>query len=103
MPGSLVANAMTNFIMSPFSRQLLFPLAGLLCLAPTPPRADQSVEPKSAAVSVVKASRTCFNNTVEVSGTVIAREETMVRPERPGLKVSDVMADAGDSVSAGQG
>jgi multidrug efflux pump subunit AcrA (membrane-fusion protein) len=77
-------------------------LVGLLCLAAVPTRADQAAEPRGAAVSVLKASRTCFNNTVEVSGTVIAREETMVRPERPGLKVSDVMADAGDSVNAGQ-
>ena len=53
-------------------------------------------------MSVIKAIRSCFNNTVEVSGIVIARDETMVRPERPGLKVSDVMADPGDTVSAGQ-
>jgi HlyD family secretion protein len=33
---------------------------------------------------------------------VLAREETMVRPERLGLKVAEVLADAGDSVTAGQ-
>jgi HlyD family secretion protein len=93
---------MTDLMMSSFSRTLLFPLAGLLCLAAGPARAEQSTEPKSAAVSVIKATRACFNNTVEVSGTVIARDETMVRPERPGLKVSDVQADAGDTVTAGQ-
>lgn len=91
---------MTRFAMSPFPRAFLLPLAALLCLAAAS-RAEQ-VEPKGAAVSVLKATRSCFNNTVEVTGTVIAREETSVRPERPGLKVSDVMADAGDSVSAGQ-
>ena len=93
---------MTNFEMSLFPRKLLFPLAGLLCLAVHPARADQGREPRGAAVSVLKVSRACFNNTVEVSGTVIAREETAVRPERPGLKVSDVAADAGDTVTAGQ-
>jgi len=88
--------------MNPFPRKFLFlTLAGLLCLAAAPTHAQQ-LEPKGAAISVLKATRTCFNNTVEVTGTVIAREETAVRPERPGLKVSDVMADAGDSVSAGQ-
>ena len=93
---------MTNSVMSPFPRKFLFlTLAGLLCLAAAPTHAQQ-LEPKGAAISVLKATRTCFNNTVEVTGTVIAREETAVRPERPGLKVSDVMADAGDSVSAGQ-
>ncbi|WP_245286853.1 HlyD family efflux transporter periplasmic adaptor subunit [Bradyrhizobium sp. Tv2a-2] len=93
----------TNFTMTPIRRTFLFPLAGLLCLAAGATRADQTtVEPRGAAVSVLKATRTCFNNTVEVSGTVLAREETMVRPERPGLKVSDVSADAGDTVTAGQ-
>jgi len=93
-----------QFIVSSHLRKFLSPaLAGLLCLAAAPARADQTTtEPKSAAVSVIKATRACFNNTVEVTGTVIAREETMVRPERPGLKVSDVMADAGDTVTAGQ-
>jgi multidrug efflux pump subunit AcrA (membrane-fusion protein) len=92
---------MTNSVMSPFPRKFLFPaLAGLLCFAA--PTHAQQLEPKGSAISVLKATRTCFNNTVEVTGTVIAREETAVRPERPGLKVSDVMADAGDSVTAGQ-
>ena len=31
-----------------------------------------------------------------------AREETAVRPERPGLKVAEVLADPGDTVTAGQ-
>jgi RND family efflux transporter MFP subunit len=39
---------------------------------------------------------------VEVSGIVIAREETQVRPERFGLKVAEILADAGDTVTAGQ-
>ena len=98
---NLAGISMTNLVMNFFPRAPLFPLAGLLCLAAAPSHAQQ-VEPRGAAVSVLKASRACFNNTVEVSGTVIAREETMVRPERPGLKVSDVMADAGDTVTAGQ-
>jgi HlyD family secretion protein len=83
------------------SRKLLPAILATICLAAVPTQAQQ-VDPRGAAVSVLKASRACFNNTVEVSGTVIARDETAVRPERPGLKVSDVMADAGDSVSAGQ-
>jgi len=30
------------------------------------------------------------------------REETAIRPERPGLKVAEILADAGDTVTAGQ-
>jgi HlyD family secretion protein len=58
--------------------------------------------PRGPAVTVLKAAKACFNNNVEVSGVVVAREETSVRPERQGLKVSEILADAGDTVTAGQ-
>ena len=78
--------------------------AGMFCLFSSPTLAAEDPEPpaKGAAVTVLKAAKSCFANTVEVSGTVIAREETQVRPERMGLKVAEVMVDAGDSVTAGQ-
>jgi HlyD family secretion protein len=76
----------------------------LLALHPRPSLAADEAEapPKGAAVTVLKASKFCFGNLVEVSGIILPREETAVRPERFGLKVAEVMADAGDSVSAGQ-
>jgi HlyD family secretion protein len=64
--------------------------------------ADDPDAPKGPAVTVLKAAKSCFNDIVEVSGIVLAREETMVRPEWQGLKVSEALADAGDSVTAGQ-
>src|SRR5690242_10458275 len=64
--------------------------------------ADEADAPKGAAVTVLKAAKSCFGNIVEVSGIVIAREETQVRPERFGLKVAEILADAGDTVTAGQ-
>jgi multidrug efflux pump subunit AcrA (membrane-fusion protein) len=78
--------------------------ASLLCLsaAPTLAADDPEVAPRGAAVTVLKAAKSCFANIVEVSGTIIARDETQVRPERQGLKVAEVLADAGDSVTAGQ-
>jgi len=51
---------------------------------------------------VLKAAKSCFSNLVEVTGLVLAREETAVRPERQGLKVAEVLVDAGDTVTAGQ-
>jgi multidrug efflux pump subunit AcrA (membrane-fusion protein) len=51
---------------------------------------------------VLTAAKSCFSDIVEVSGIVIAREETAVRPERQGLKVAEILADAGDTVTAGQ-
>ncbi len=67
------------------------------CLA-----AEEADAPKGAAVTVLKAAKSCFGDIVEVSGIVIAREETAVRPERPGLKVAEILAEAGDTVTAGQ-
>jgi HlyD family secretion protein len=87
------------------SRNLLAPLfAALLCLASAHPAlaADEADAPKGAAVTVLKAAKQCFAAIVEVSGILIAREETMVRPERQGLKVAEILADAGDTVTAGQ-
>jgi HlyD family secretion protein len=100
---------MSNFASSHPSRQLLAPLAAtLLCLALTS-RALAAEEPdapkdgpRGASVTVLKAAKACFSNIVEASGIIIPREETMVRPERAGLKVADILADAGDPVSAGQ-
>ncbi|MBR1244975.1 HlyD family efflux transporter periplasmic adaptor subunit [Bradyrhizobium sp. AUGA SZCCT0274] len=78
-------------------------LAGALSLAAPPAfAADEQTAPKGAAVTVFKAAKSCFGNNVEVSGTIIAREETQVRPERMGLKVAEVLIDAGDTVTAGQ-
>jgi HlyD family secretion protein len=88
------------------SRPWLAPLAAtLLCLAAASPAlADDDADgpPKGAAVTVLKATKSCFDAIVEVSGIVIPREETAVRPDRPGLKVAEIFADAGDTVTAGQ-
>jgi HlyD family secretion protein len=89
------------------SRKWLASAAALLCLALASQQSRAADEPdkdapRGAAVTVLKAAKSCFNNIVEVSGLVIPREETMVRPDRPGLKVAEILADAGDTVTAGQ-
>jgi multidrug efflux pump subunit AcrA (membrane-fusion protein) len=86
-------------------RNLLGPAlaTAVFCLAAQPSLADDEADaPKGAAVTVLKAAKACFSDIVEVSGIVIAREETAIRPERQGLKVAEVLADAGDTVTAGQ-
>jgi multidrug efflux pump subunit AcrA (membrane-fusion protein) len=85
-------------------RKLLAPaLAALLTLASLPAlAADEADAPKGATVTVFTAAKACFNAIVEVSGILIPREETYVRPERQGLKVAEVLADAGDTVTQGQ-
>ena len=95
---------MPPFVPHKLSRNLLAPLVALLCLAAASPSlaADEPDAPKGAAVTVLKAAKYCFPAIVDASGNIIPREETMVRPERPGLKVAEILAEAGDTVTAGQ-
>jgi HlyD family secretion protein len=96
---------MTNLPARGLSRHLpaLAATAALCCLAAQPSRAaDEADAPKGASVTVLKAAKACFPAIVEVSGIVRARDETAVRPERQGLKVTEILADAGDTVTAGQ-
>jgi HlyD family secretion protein len=74
-----------------------FCFASQPCLA-----ADEAGAPKGAAVTVLTAAKQCFSAIVEVSGILLPKEETAVRPDRPGLKVADVLVDAGETVTAGQ-
>jgi multidrug efflux pump subunit AcrA (membrane-fusion protein) len=64
--------------------------------------AGEQETPNGAAVTVLKATRACFSDTVEVTGILIPKNETAVRPERPGLKVAEILAEPGQSVTAGQ-
>src|ERR1700759_2942836 len=75
--------------------------AAALTLA-TPTLAAEEDNPKGETVTVIKAAKSCFANIVEVSGTIMPRDESMVRPERMGVKVADVLVEAGDTVTAGQ-
>jgi HlyD family secretion protein len=90
----------------PTARDLKLALMLSWALGLTAPQAfaadDADAAPRGAAVTVLKAAKSCFANNVEVSGSIIAREETQVRPERMGLKVAEVLVDAGDNVTAGQ-
>ena len=74
----------------------------LLTLSHPALAADEADAPKGAAVTVLTAAKSCFADVVEVSGIVLARDETAVRPERPGLKVAEILTEAGDTVTAGQ-
>jgi HlyD family secretion protein len=74
-----------------------------LSAAATPCRAaDEADAPKGAAVTVLKAAKFCFAAIAEVSGILIPRDEVAIRPDRPGLKVAEVLVDPGENVTAGQ-
>ncbi|WP_316395450.1 efflux RND transporter periplasmic adaptor subunit [Bradyrhizobium sp. 33ap4] len=88
----------------PRTRAPALAASALLVLAASPTLAagEADAVPKGAAVTVLKASKFCFGNIVEVSGIVLPRDEQQIRPERFGLKVAEVMVDPGDTVTAGQ-
>jgi HlyD family secretion protein len=95
---------MNPFTSSP-SRKLPALLAAImlaLAAAQASLAADEPDAPKGAAVTVLRAQKSCFSSIVEASGIIIPRQETAVRPERPGLKVSEILAEPGDIVTSGQ-
>ena len=93
---------MKRWSASSLSRKLATALAAGFCFASQPCLAADENAPKGAAVTVLKAAKQCFSATVEVSGILIPKAETVVRPDRVGLKVADVLVDAGETVTAGQ-
>jgi multidrug efflux pump subunit AcrA (membrane-fusion protein) len=82
--------------------QTFVALAGLVLVSAQPSLAADDDAPKGPAVTVLKAAKSCFSDIVEATGSIVAREETSVRPERPGLKITEVLAEAGETTTAGQ-
>lgn len=54
------------------------------------------------AVTVTKAARACFNDTIQASGFLVPREEILVRPDVEGMQVSQIIVEDGDRVTSGQ-
>ncbi|MBB1093774.1 efflux RND transporter periplasmic adaptor subunit [Rhodopseudomonas palustris] len=78
---------------------------GAICATALPARAADEANAdavKGQAVTVLKATKSCFPAIVEVSGFLIPRDEVSVRPDRPGAKVTEVTVDAGEIVAQGQ-
>jgi HlyD family secretion protein len=93
---------MKHFKAFDLSRTLPAAIAASLLALVSPALAADEDAPKGEMVTVIKAAKSCFANIVEVSGFILAQDEKQVRPERMGLKVADVLAEAGDTVTAGQ-
>ena len=78
------------------------PILALLATAPAAPAQPTGAAPVGMAVTVTKASRTCFTDTLQVSGILMPREEVFVRPETEGLQVSQITVEDGERVTSGQ-
>lgn len=80
-------------------------LTGTLLAGPAPSGAAEKPGAGAytgAAVTVIKAQRRCFADAIAVSGTVVPREEVLVRPDREGTQITQIMVDPGDTVTSGQ-
>ncbi len=80
---------------------VLLPLLGGAvgaAVAAEPPAA----ETRPPTVTVVPAVRGAITETVVVTGTLVPREEVMVSPQLDGLAVTEILAEEGDVVKAGQ-
>ena len=67
--------------------------------------ADDTKAPKEAlgaSVSVAPVERNSFTETVLVTGSLIARQEVLVSPQIEGHRISEILAEEGDRVQAGQ-
>lgn len=83
----------------------LLAATGLGLLAASPVQAADAVAPNAPrppAVTVSHAVRAHIRETVPVAGTFVAREEIQVTSEVDGLIITEVLAEEGDSVKAGQ-
>src|SRR3954453_16822162 len=80
-------------------------LAALACLDPTfDTAAAQANKAISAdrAVTVVAAKRTCFVDTLQVTGVLVPREDMLVQPDRDGMQISQILVEPGETVASGQ-
>jgi multidrug efflux pump subunit AcrA (membrane-fusion protein) len=63
------------------------------------PRPDAGFE---RTVTVTRTKKICFSDTIQVTGVLVPRNEVLVRPEREGLQISQILVEGGATVSAGQ-
>ncbi|MGE0035338.1 MAG: efflux RND transporter periplasmic adaptor subunit [Xanthobacteraceae bacterium] len=77
----------------------------VFCATPPPLMAAErgtAGAPVDMVVTVVEAKNMCFDDTVQVTGVITPREEILVRPDREGLRISQVLVEPGDTVVSGQ-
>lgn len=80
-------------------------LAAAFCGFLSPLMAAERSEPGAPVdmvVTVARAKNMCFADTLQVTGVVTPKDEILVKPDREGLRVSQVLVEVGDSVVSGQ-
>src|SRR5688500_18280398 len=80
----------------------LLAAATLLSPAAGSAQPSQGVGPVARAGTTVRAARSSFDEAVQVTGALAPRNEVLIRSDREGWQVSQVLVEAGDNVSSGQ-
>ncbi len=67
------------------------------------PKAEASqTKLRAPAVTVIQPQRRTFRETLQVSGSLVAREEILIAPQIEGQRVRELLADESDDVRQGQ-
>ncbi len=77
-------------------------MAAFLALATTVAAPVAHEAPAGMAVTATKAKKTCFPDLLEVTGTVVPRREVLVRPNRDGLRIKEILIEPGQIASEAQ-
>ena len=77
-------------------------LALLLLALPARAAPAPVAEPKPPSVTVAAAVAGPITETAVLTGTLVPKEEVMVSPQVEGLALTEILAEEGDAVSAGQ-
>jgi multidrug efflux pump subunit AcrA (membrane-fusion protein) len=84
--------------MRQFRHALMLAAAGFLIAQAGP----ASAAPEGLAVTVIKPKRVCFTDTFQVNGLLVPREEVLVRPDREGQRITEILVQDGEAVAKGQ-
>ncbi len=89
-----------SFILRPVIMRIMMTAVGFAVLASAAAHAQG--EPKGAAVTVLTATKSCFTDRVSAAGILMPRGEISIRPDRPGQRVTEVLVEPGNTVTANQ-
>lgn len=64
--------------------------------------ADEEARKAGAIVMVARATQACFSASIQVTGFLVARREALITLDADGFRVTEIMGQEGDKVTAGQ-
>lgn len=86
---------------APDSRWMRGGVTAILLVSAVTVLGAQAAPPVAAmAVSVTKVKRACFADTLVVMGNIVPRNEVLVRPDREGLQIKEILVEAGSTVGS---